>query len=126
MKGYIVSLLLGAIIGATISYKLRPQPTSLPSTPVTESTKKEVITVTKEIFRPDGTKEKIIEVRDKVITKTDVKPAPKPKWSAEISTGVSDNLYRLTAGRRVTDWPVFVTGSIDTNKSIGVGIRIEF
>jgi len=94
----------------------------------------DVVTVTKEVIRPDGTKEvlttstdKSQEKKEKVEVKT-VAQLP-PNWhisaSLERASLTSTNIYALQVERRILG-PAFLSLRVNTDKVIGIGVGYEF
>jgi hypothetical protein len=130
--GAVVLLVLGYSIGRYIT-----PPTEITKTEIEEREviKRDIVTVVKEVTRPDGTKETITETTDKSKEKRDktvesLVSIPKEKqW--HISAGVerakldSVDIYSLTVERRI-----FLGGyagvRVNTDKQIGLTIGYEF
>lgn len=93
-----------------------------------ETVKKDVVTIVKEIERPDGTKEKQTTIVDKSkeSTKTDTSTKKvELQYLVGISYNISNNSYKVDASRRLFG-PVFGTVEASTNGNLFVGVKYEF
>lgn len=93
-----------------------------------ETVKKDVVTIVKEIERPDGTKEKQTTIVDKSkeSTKTDTSiKKVELQYLVGISYNISNNSYKIDASRRLFG-PVFGTVEASTNGNLFVGVKYEF
>lgn len=93
-----------------------------------ETVKKDVVTIVKEIERPDGTKEKQTTIVDKSkeSTKTDTSTKKvELQYLVGISYNISNNSYKIDASRRLFG-PVFGTVEASTNGNLFVGVKYEF
>lgn len=93
-----------------------------------ETVKRDVVTVVKEIERPDGTKEKETTVVDKTkeIVKTDtVVKKVEMQYLVGASYNLSNQTYKLDASRRVFG-PVFGTVELASNGNLFIGVKYEF
>lgn len=97
-----------------------------------EVLRKDVVVVTKEIVRPDGTKEIVTTSTDKSVQKNDkqisvTKTAPNWRASTSISRSslAGNNIYAVTVERRVLS-NVFVGVTGNTDKTLGLVLGIEF
>jgi hypothetical protein len=97
-----------------------------------EVIKRDVVTVTKEVIKPDGTKETITTSTDKSQSVADksisiAKAAPQWHFSGGVSRAslVSENVYSLTVERRILG-PVYLGITANTEKTIGILIGAEF
>lgn len=93
-----------------------------------ETVKKDVVTIVKEIERPDGTKEKQTTIVDKSkeSTKTDTSTKKvELQYLVGVSYNISNNSYKIDASRRLFG-PVFGTVEASTNGNLFVGVKYEF
>lgn len=93
-----------------------------------ETVKKDVVTIVKEIERPDGTKEKQTTIVDKSkeSTKTDTSiKKVELQYLVGVSYNISNNSYKIDASRRLFG-PVFGTIEASTNGNLFVGVKYEF
>lgn len=93
-----------------------------------ETVKRDVVTVVKEIERPDGTKEKETTIVDKSKESTKSTTSIKKQefqYLVGISYNFSNQSYKLDASRRLFG-PVFGTVEASSNGNLFVGVKYEF
>ena len=93
-----------------------------------ETVRKNVVTVVKEIERPDGTKEKETTIVDKSKESTKTNTSIKKQefqYLVGISYNFSNQAYKLDASRRLFG-PVFGTVEASSNGNLFVGVKYEF
>jgi hypothetical protein len=93
-----------------------------------ETVKKDVVTVVKEVERPDGTKEKVTTIVDKSKesskTSTSIKKQ-ELQYLVGISYNISTQAYKIDASRRIFG-PVFGTVEASSNGNLFIGGKYEF
>jgi hypothetical protein len=129
-----VALLASFVLGVGVAYKLLP-PKVETKTEVQERevTKNHIVTVVKEVTRPDGTKEKTstttdtsVEHKDRQIT---IEKAAVKDWF--VTAGVAKEsltgpeIYQLSVNRRILG-PIYLGASATTEKQIGINVGLEF
>ena len=101
-----------------------------------EVIKKDIVTVTKEVTRPDGSKEVVttttdtsVEKKDKQLESIISKPVEK-QWF--ITAGASKDLsafektiYQASVNRRILG-PLYLGIQANTNQEIGINVGMEF
>jgi len=93
--------------------------------------KRDLVTVTKEVTRPDGTKEKETTVTDKTKTEQKSETTVQNKlhdWRASGMVGIGVNampMYGVSIERRIIS-NVFVGAWGLTNATVGVSVGLEF
>lgn len=132
-----LAVVIAAALGGWATRKFYPDIQTKTEFVEKEVVKKDIVTVVKEIIRPDGTKETVTETTDKSVEKKDTKDtkvvaAPKkPDWlvgAAVFSPKFSDFSkpdYGIQVSRRVLG-PAFLGGSYKTDGSFGLHIQVEF
>ncbi len=89
--------------------------------------KRDVVTVVKEVVKPDGTKETTTTTEDKSVVNTKKEKeiiTQKADWF--VAAGVSrDKVYTLEVNRRIIG-DVFVGAYTTTNNEIGLKVGFEF
>lgn len=93
-----------------------------------ETVKRDVVTIVKEIERPDGTKEKQTTIVDKSkeSTKTDTNiKKVELQYLVGVSYNFSNQAYKFDASRRLFG-PVFGTIEVSTNGNLFIGVKYEF
>lgn len=99
-----------------------------------EVVRKDIVTVTKEVVRPDGTRETETTVVDKTKEQKDSRSTvsvatSKPDWhvSASISREslIGPNIYAVTVERRVLG-PFSIGLTANTQQTIGLVVGMEF
>ena len=127
MKAYTLLLAVGALIGGLLVYKFVPRDEKIVEKVVfKERVQENVKTVIKEVKRPDGTIEKVTTIDSEKSTKVDsvTNFVVKNNFALELSIK-NDNVKSLTIGRRIFG-DVYLTGIVDTDKKLGVGILVTF
>ena len=129
MKNTIIALTVGLLLGAGAGTFLFPQ-TKEKQVEV-EKVVKDVVTVTKIITRPDGSKEEVITVVDKTKeNKTNTITKKAANWHVSASAKsklwpVQIDTYTIQVEKRIIgDLFLGVTGS--TDKTVGLTIGMEF
>lgn len=123
MKQLFAALIVGLIIGAFIAIKYFPTTIEKPIEIVKTETKTK--TITKEVVRPNGQIEReIIAVAD---IKTETKSKLPPNWHVTIKKSITrqNDVYGLSINRRIAG-NFFISGEINTEKQVSVGIGVEF
>lgn len=98
-----------------------------------EVIKKDIVTVTKEVVKADGTKETVTTTTDNSTEKKSSKDTTisvaHSQWLVSLGTSrtLSDSSlsYSLQAQRRILG-PMFVGGTIDTKGTFGINVGMEF
>jgi hypothetical protein len=130
LKLTVVAILAALVLGLWLGKSQFPRT----ETKVVEKevVKRDVVTVTKEVVRPDGTKETVTTSTDKSQSVADKSSSIKTEasqWhvSAAIKREslVSQDIYALTIERRVLG-PVHVGVTVDTKQTIGLVVGMEF
>jgi hypothetical protein len=88
---------------------------------------------TKEVTRPDGTKESTTTTTDKSVEKksaTATKVTAQSKWAVGVTAAkgldtLSQTLYTVNVDYRLAG-PLFLKATVNTDKQLGVGVQIEF
>lgn len=126
------NLVILAVIGLVLShgtayyygYKKPPQV----EIKQVETVKRDVVTVVKEIERPDGTKEKETTIVDKSKesskTNTSIKKV-ELQYLVGLSYNFSNQSYKIDASRRLFG-PVFGTVEASSNGNLFIGVKYEF
>jgi hypothetical protein len=116
---------LGVYLGATLFPRVETKTVEV------ERVQKDVVTVTKEVVRPDGTREIISTMTDKSkesSTKTATVMAPKD-WHISVSDNrtslTSADVYGLQIERRVLG-DISMSVRVQTDKSVGLVVGLEF
>ncbi len=135
MKNLLIALGSGLLIGAAgMFYLNKPDTKSVQTEKETATTKKDIVTIVKEVTRADGTKEVVTTTTDKSTEKKDtssslVVQTAKANWLVGVSASASlDRLapvYGIHAQRRVLG-PAFVGIGLNTNKEALLSVAIEF
>ena len=116
-------LLLGAILGVKFFPDIKEKQVEV------EKIVKDIVTVTKIVTKPDGTKEQTTTTTDKTKeNKSSTLITLKPNWHAGIGThtDASGTLsYSVSAERRILS-NLFLGISLNTNKTAGATISVEF
>jgi hypothetical protein len=126
----IAILIVSFIVGAGLGYYLKKPQTIEKQTEI-EVVKKDVVTVVKEITKPDGSKEIVTtttdrsqenRAKDKVI-----KTQPKRDWKISASVEKNDKreFYGLGIEKRIFD-NIWVGVKANTDKSVGITVGVEF
>ncbi len=98
-----------------------------------EIVRTDVVTITKEVVRPDGTKEVITTTTDKSVSKSDTRNTELKldvKSNLLVTAGVLSNFrdkpeYMLGVSKRVLG-PAFVGATYQTNNTYGLTVTVEF
>lgn len=124
--GLIIGLLL-LLIGAAIG-RYTASPTETVKEVEKEVVKHDVVTVTHEVKRPDGTTETEITTTDKTkessTKKTEVSSAAAPNWFL-VGSATKDNVYGLQVNRRILG-PAFVGVGATTDHIYTLNVGVEF
>lgn len=133
MKNTIIALIVGLLLGGGLGTFLFPQTKEKIVEVEKEVVVKDVVTVTKVITRPDGTKEELVTVTDKTKenkTATSTKTVAKSTWHASIGAKskidrLQIDIYTVQVEKRIIgDLFLGVTGS--TDKTVGLTVGLEF
>jgi len=130
IKIFAISVLAALVLGLWLGKSQFPRT----ETKVVEKevVKRDVVTVTKEVVRPDGTKETITTSTDKsqsVADKASSVATAVPQWHVsaalkrESLTG--PDIYALTIERRMLG-PVHAGITVDTKQTVGLVVGMEF
>lgn len=131
MNKYIIIAILAIVIGAAGMYFLGPKRTSIVEK---EVIKKDIVTVVKEVKRPDGTTETTTTTTDhsqQTNTNTSNFVADKKHdWNLRLLSEINNyDLSKIEYGigveRRILG-PFFAGAYAVTNKTVGVSIGCEF
>lgn len=127
-KTLIVGSVFSFCLGAALVYYFLPQIKTVEK----EVIRNNVVTVVKEVKRPDGTTETEITTTDKTVkheTSVAVTPPIQPNWriGASAVAGVPSlkPIYGLQVERRVLG-PVWIGVRVETNAQLGAVLSIEF
>ena len=129
-----ISLLVVAGLSAALTKFYFPNVEEKTQTIEKEVVKKDIVTVVREVTRPDGTKEVVTETVDKSTSKsTNKEVAVKYDVTSEYIFGVGvvtqtkelKPEYSISAGKRIFG-PIFGQVEYQTNGYIGVKALIEF
>lgn len=133
MKNTIIALTVGLLLGAGAGTFLFPQTKEKIVEVEKEVIVKDVVTVTKVITRPDGTKEELVTVTDKTKENkqsTSTKTVAKSTWHASVGAKtkidkLQVDLYTIQIEKRILgDLFLGVTGS--TDKTVGLTVGLEW
>ncbi len=132
LRNGILLVLIIAIIGGFLHY-YSGQVSEKTEVVNKDTIKKDVVTVTKEIVKPDGTKETTTVTTDTSTEKKSEKDittsAAKSQWLVAVGVNrtidTPDLIYNLHVQRRILG-PLFVGANVDTRKTVGVSIGMEF
>lgn len=140
---YLAAIVIVAMAcGAALTRQFAPREVTKTQLVDHDVIKDHVVTVTKEIVRPDGSKEIDTTVVDdkkqddvKKETITDVKPIPqlKPQWFATVGAGLdasslrdlSNPVYNLGVNRRILG-PIYLGAWANTKSQVGIQLGLEF
>lgn len=135
MRNLLIAAGVGLLIGAAGMHTLnKPETKTVQVEVEKEVIKKDIVTVVKEVIRPDGTKEIITTSTDKSTEKKDTmssltQTTAKKDWLVGATSSVlPDNLqpvYGILAQRRVLG-PAFLGLGLNTNKQATLNVAIEF
>jgi len=140
IKYALIGFLIALGIGYGTGRYLQPQEVKIQYKEVikeVEVERKNVITIIKEIERPDGTKEKITKIVDKSTIEKDIEKktnkvttvkALKPQWKVAALVGIgisSPAVYGAQIERRIFG-PFFLGVWGNTNKTMGISVSMEF
>lgn len=131
MKAITITALVALLIGAGVGSQLFPKTREVEV--VKEVTRTDIVTVTKEVTRPDGTKESTTTTTDKSVEKksaTATKVTAQSKWAVGITAAkgidtLQETLYTVNVDYRLAG-PLFLKGTVNSDKQLGVGVQIEF
>ena len=124
-----IALLVGFGLGSQLSPTVKTKEVEVEKQVVV----KDVITVTKIITRPDGSKEEVITTTDKSKENkqsTNTKTVAKSDWHASISAntpdiGLNNVRYTIQVERRILG-DLFIGGNLSSDKSAGLSVGLEF
>lgn len=127
---YLVIIVAGALgagywAGSQFSAK------SVTQTQEQDSTKKNVVTIVKEIVKPDGTKQIETTIVDrskeqKTSLSSETEVAPLPGYRVSVAILKADkNIYQLSAERRLLG-PYWMGVSYNTQNQFGLSLGMEF
>jgi len=131
VKSVAITALVALLIGAGLGSQLFPKTKEVEV--VKETTKTDIVTVTKEVIRPDGTKESTTTTTDKSVEKksaTATKVTAQSKWAVGVTAAkgldtLQETLYTVNVDYRLAG-PLFLKATVSTDKQLGVGVQIEF
>lgn len=133
MKSTIITGLICLLLGGGLGTLLFPQTKEKVVEVEKEVVVKDVVTVTRIVTRPDGTKEELVTVTDKTKENkqsTSTKTVAKSTWHASIGAKskidrLQVDLYTIQIEKRILgDLFIGVTGS--TDKTVGLTVGMEF
>ncbi len=123
-----IALLVGFGLGSQIFPSIKEKIVEIEK----EVIVKDIVTVTKVITKHDGTKEEVTTTTDKTKENkqtTNTKTVSKPDWHTSINAKRKiDNpelVYGIQVERRILG-EVFVGGSVNTQKEVGLSVGVSF
>lgn len=120
-----VAVLIGFGLGTQIFPKIKEKTVEVE----VEKVVKDIVTVTKIVTRPDGTKEEVTTVTDKTKENKEVSKVQiftKPDWHISANGTVTSNpVYGVQIERRVLG-DVFLGAGYNTDNKITINIGMEF
>jgi hypothetical protein len=129
MKNVAISLVVGVLLGAGVGTFLFPQ---IKEKQVeVEKVVKDVVTVTKIVTRPDGSKEEVTTTTDRTKeNKSNTMTKKAANWHVSISAQskvwpVQVDAYTLQAEKRIIG-DLFVGAIITSDKRVGLSLGLEF
>lgn len=130
MKNLLISGVVGAVLGAALAIYLRPA-TIVEKEVQNEVVRKDVVTVIKEVVRPDGTKETSTTTTDKskenkqnTIVKAEL--PKRPDWLLSAGYDLNkENSIELAVQRRIIG-PVFLGIGADQKGTVKALVTVEF
>lgn len=133
MKNIVITGGICLLIGAGLGAYLFPQTKIETVEKEKEVVRKDIVTVVKEVIRPDGTKETTSTTTDKSRENKDSTLVSKIKQSSyliSVSAATSDTKlqdieYGLQVQKRIFG-PLFLGATINTKKSVGLSVGMEF
>jgi hypothetical protein len=133
MKNTIIALIVGLLLGGGLGTFLFPQTKEKIVEVEKEVVVKDVVTVTRIVTRPDGTKEELVTVTDKTKenkTATSTKTVSKSNWhvSASAKTKLDKlqiDIYTVQIEKRIIG-DIFLGVNASTDKTVGLTIGLEF
>lgn len=129
LKNLAIALFIGIIAGGILTKHFFPNVET--KEVEKEVIKKDIVTITKEVIRPDGTKEVVTTTTDKSTEKKDKTIVQYDKKEYHISASVSrqsltsKDVYGIQVEKKVFG-DMTVGARIDTEKNIGVVVGISF
>lgn len=133
LRSFIIGIVISAGVSAVLTKYYFPRIESKTETVEKEVIRTDVVTVTKEVTKVDGTKETTTTVVDKSTKKTDTKETQvkldvRPDWL--VGGGILSNFkdkpeYELSVGKRILG-PFLGQVKYQTNGYIGVNVLVEF
>lgn len=134
MKNKIIMIVISLLVGAGVGWYAK-KPTSEVREKEVEVIKKDIVTVVKEVTRPDGSKEIVTTTTDKSsenkVTDKKTTILPNRDWKAGVGIHQSvkhpdlDRVYSVSVERRVFD-KVWVGVQGQTDGMAGLSVSIEF
>lgn len=133
MKTVAITAALALLLGIGLGSQLFPKTKTEIVETEKEVIKKDVVTVVKEIIRPDGSKEVVTTTTDKSKEKKSSSSTTKVlasnyHVSLKAETGnikFSELVYSVQVEKRIIG-DLFIGASISTNKQVGLSLGIEF
>lgn len=133
MKAYIATAVIALAVGLYSGSRLFSTAKIEQVEVEKEVVRKDIVTVVKEVIKPDGTKETTSTTTDKSKEKksaTTTLKVAQNQWhtSLTVSTAniqLTDLSYRLTVERRILGY-LFLGVSLDSNKQVGLTAGMEF
>lgn len=136
MKNLIICAAIALLVGFGLGSQLMPKIEIKETQVEKEKIVKDVVTVTKIITKPDGSKEEVIVVTDKTKENKESKfeklVAAKSQWHISVSAASSlskldaaNLIYTVQAERRILG-DLFLGAKVSTDKQIGLAVGIEF
>lgn len=133
MKNTIIALVVGLLLGGGLGTFLFPQVKTKEVQVEKEVVVKDVVTVTKIITRPDGSKEEVTTTTDKTKENkqtTNTKTVAKANWHASISAKsridkLQIDVYTVQVEKRIIG-DLFFGVNASTDKTVGVVLGLEF
>lgn len=126
----IIVLLVGIGIGGIVVYKYKPHLMTQTQTIVKNVMQDHIITVTKTIVQPNGTKEIDTTITDNSIhtDNSNITIIKAPNWHVGLGASTEIDLspvYSLQIEKRIAG-PLFIGARAETKGTIGITIGIEF
>ena len=133
MKSTIITGLICLLLGGGLGTFLFPQTKEKVIEVEKEVVVKDVVTVTKVITRPDGTKEELVTVTDKTKENkqsTSTKTVAKANWHTSISAKskidkLQIDMYTVQVEKRIIG-DLFFGVNASTDKTVGFSVGIEW
>lgn len=132
MKNITITAIVALLVGFGLGSQLLPSVKEKVVEVQTERVIKDIVTVTKVITRPDGTKEEVTTTTDKTKENKQAsssKITTKPDWHVSIngSRKLNDTTlsYGIQVERRILG-DVFLGGTVNSRKEVGLSIGVSF